>query len=178
MTAEPTELDGVKLLQPAVFHDDRGSFVKTFHRDQFRELGLAFEPREQFFSTSHRDVIRGMHFQLPPVDHAKLVFCLQGAVLDVVLDLRKASRTFRKFTFRELSEANRSCLFIPRGCAHGFISLTEPSLMVYQTSTVHDPACDAGVRWDSFGFPWPEVEPILSARDRAFPTLADFASPF
>jgi dTDP-4-dehydrorhamnose 3,5-epimerase len=178
MIAEPTELDGVVRLQPAVFNDDRGSFVKTFHRDQFRELGLEFEAREQFFSTSHCDVIRGMHFQVPPADHAKLVFCLQGMVVDVVLDLRKASRTFRKFTACELSEANRSCLFIPRGCAHGFISITEPSLVMYQTSTVHDPSRDAGVRWDSFGFAWPGVTPILSARDRAFPTLADFVSPF
>jgi dTDP-4-dehydrorhamnose 3,5-epimerase len=178
MIAEPTELDGVVQLQPAVFNDDRGSFVKTFQRDQFRELGLEFEPREQYFSMSHRDVIRGMHFQVPPADHAKLVFCLQGAVLDVVLDLRKASRTFQKFTFRELSELNRTGLFIPRGCAHGFISLTEPSLVMYQTGSVYDPARDRGVRWDSFGFPWPITTPILSARDRAFPRLAEFVSPF
>ena len=178
MIAEPTELEGVIRLQPAIFTDDRGSFVKTFHLEQFRERGLEFEPREQFFSTSHRDVVRGMHFQVPPSDHAKLVFCLQGSVLDVVLDLRKSSRTFGKFLTCELSDSDRFCLLIPRGCAHGFLSLTESSLVMYQTSTVHDPARDAGVRWDSFGFTWPCALPILSARDRAFPTLAEFNSPF
>ncbi len=158
---------GVIRLQPAVFSDERGSFVKTYHRELIRECGLDFEPREQFFSTSHRDVIRGMHFQLPPVDHDKFVFCLRGAVLDAVLDLRKLSPTFRKFTTCELSETNRTCLYIPRGCAHGFLSLTEPSLVMYQTSTVHDPACDAGVRWDSFGLTWPCSLPVpFRARPR------------
>jgi dTDP-4-dehydrorhamnose 3,5-epimerase len=178
MTGEATEIEGVMRLHPVIFRDARGEFVKTFHSEQFRELGLDFEPREQFFSTSHRDVIRGMHFQNPPADHSKLIFCLQGTVLDVALDLRKSSRTFGKFVSTELSESNRTCLYIPRGCAHGFISLTEPSLVIYQTSTVHDPKHDAGVRWDSFGLEWPCANPILSDRDRQFPKLSEFPSPF
>lgn len=178
MTAETTELPGVLRLKPSIFRDNRGEFVKTFHRDQFRALGLEFEPREQFFSTSRRGVIRGMHFQLPPSDHNKIVFCLQGTVLDVVLDLRKSSPAFGQSLSCELSDANRTCLFIPRGCAHGFLSLTEPSLLMYQTSTEHDPACDAGIRWDSFGFPWSETSPVLSVRDQSFPALSEFASPF
>ena len=98
--------------------------------------------------------------------------------LDVVLDLRKSSPAFGKCTACELSEVNRTCLFIPRGCAHGFLSLTDPSLLMYQTSKVHDPTRDAGVRWDSFGFAWPCETPVLSHRDQSFPTLAEFSTPF
>ena len=178
MELVPTELPGLQLIRPPVFRDQRGSFVKTFHADQFRELGLNFEPREEFFSTSGRSVLRGMHFQLPPAAHAKLVYCLLGSVLDVVLDLRKNSPTFGRSCARELSAANREMFFIPAGFAHGFLSLEDNTTMVYQTSTVHSPAHDAGVRWDSFGFDWPVKVPVLSERDKNFPALCDFSSPF
>ena len=139
-----TELPGLKFLRPKVFQDARGSFVKTFHRDMFRELGLDFEPREEFFSTSAKNVLRGMHFQLPPADHAKLVYCIVGSVLDVVLDLRKNSPAFGRCCARELTAANREMFFIPAGFAHGFLALADDATMVYQTSTVHSPAHDAG----------------------------------
>jgi len=173
-----TELPGLKIIRPKIFQDARGSFVKTFHRDVFRELGLDFEPREEFFSTSAKGVLRGMHFQLPPAAHAKLVYCIAGRVLDVVLDLRKSSPTFGRSVARELNATNREMFFIPVGFAHGFLALEDGATMVYQTSTVHSPAQDAGIAWDSFGFDWPEKSPRLSARDTAFPTLENFQSPF
>jgi dTDP-4-dehydrorhamnose 3,5-epimerase len=178
MELVPTKLPGLQLIRPRIFRDERGSFVKTFHADQFRELGLDFEPREEFFSTSAKNVLRGMHFQLPPVAHAKLVYCIAGSVLDVVLDLRKNSPTFGRSCAQELSAANREMFFIPVGFAHGFLALEDGATMVYQTSTVHSPSHDAGVRWDSFGFDWPAKFPVLSERDKKFPALRDFSSPF
>src|ERR1035437_5150615 len=99
-----TELPGLQIIRPRIFRDARGSFVKTFHAGQFRELSLDFEPREEFFSTSAKNVMRGMHFQLPPAAHAKLVYCIVGSVLDVVLDLRKNSPTFGRRSEEHTSE--------------------------------------------------------------------------
>jgi dTDP-4-dehydrorhamnose 3,5-epimerase len=173
-----TELAGVNILRPRVFEDARGGFVKTYHEQTLREAGLPFQPREEFFSESHRNVIRGMHFLLPPHTQTRLVYCLRGSVLDVVVDLRKNSPTFKRVLSRELSAANREMLFIPEGFAHGFLALDEPSLMVYLASPVHSPPHDAGIAWDSFGFNWPVKNPVLSDRDRKFPALKDFQSPF
>jgi dTDP-4-dehydrorhamnose 3,5-epimerase len=178
MELVPTELPGLHIIRPKIFQDARGSFVKTYHRDTFRELGLDFAPREGFFSTSSKNVLRGMHFQLPPAAHAKLVYCIAGSVLDVVLDLRKNSPTFGRNCVRELSAAHREILFIPAGFAHGFLALDDGATMIYQTSTAHSPVHDAGVRWDSFGFDWPVKTPILSERDKKLPALRDFQPPF
>ena len=179
-TVLQTSLSGLVSLEPKIFTDHRGAFVKTYHGPVFQELGIPFEAKEEFFSTSHRGVLRGMHFQLPPADHAKLVYCIVGAVLDVVLDLRRQSPTYGQACSLELSETNRRAFYIPTGFAHGFLALTEGALMVYKTSTTHTPACDAGIRWDSFGFNWPLAEsgPIISKRDAEFQALADFKSPF
>jgi dTDP-4-dehydrorhamnose 3,5-epimerase len=177
MKVLPTELDGVFVLKPNVFEDTRGSFVKTYHEDLFASCGIKFAPKEEFFSVSRKNVLRGMHFQRPPAAHDKLVYCPAGKVLDVVLDLRAGDKRGR-FISRELSASNREMLFIPRGCAHGFVALADDSMMVYQTSTVHSPAHDAGVLWNSFGFEWPVQNPILSERDQKFPALRDFESPF
>ena len=174
----PTDLPGLNLIRPKIFQDTRGTFVKTFHRDVFCRLGLDFEPREEFFSTSARNVLRGMHFQLPPAAHAKLVYCITGRVLDVVLDLRKSAPTFGRSVARELNAKSREMFFIPVGFAHGFLALEDGATMVYLTSTVHSPAHDAGVRWDSFGFDWPVKNPVMSERDQKFPALRDFNSPF
>jgi dTDP-4-dehydrorhamnose 3,5-epimerase len=178
----PTPLSGLQEIHPRFFADARGSFVKTFHAELFRKAGLDFQPAEEFYSVSAAGVVRGMHFQLPPHDHAKLVYCPAGRVLDVIVDLRKNSKTYGEHFSRELSAENRVMLYIPSGFAHGFLALEAGSMMVYQTSTVHAPESDAGIHWESFGFDWPlkaaNLSPILSDRDRAFPALADFASPF
>lgn len=178
--ARPTALDGLICLETKGFADHRGTFVKTFQAAAFAELGMAFTPREEFYSTSHRHVVRGMHFQAPPAAHDKLVYCASGSVLDVVLDIRRSSPTYGRVCALELSATNRLSLFIPQGFAHGFLALTDGALMVYKTSTVHDPAADQGIRWNSLGFAWPlgETAPLLSKRDQEFPALADFNSPF
>lgn len=169
---------GTYLVKPNVFEDKRGAFVKTFHAEVFAELGFQFQLAEEFYSISRQHVIRGMHFQLPPHDHKKLVYCIQGRVLDVLLDLRRASPTFGRFASAELSADNHCQFLIPEGLAHGFLSLCEDSIMIYKTSTVHAPSHDHGILWDSFGFDWGVAAPIVSARDAQLPAWSEFASPF
>jgi dTDP-4-dehydrorhamnose 3,5-epimerase len=176
--ALPTDFPGLMLLQPRVFEDRRGTFVKTYHRDCFSELGLDFEPKESFFSCSHRGVLRGMHFQSPPRAYDKVVCCVAGRVLDVSLDLRKGSPTFGRAFSREMGAGGCEMLFIPAGFAHGFLALEERSIMVYQTSQAHSPEHDTGILWSSFGFAWPAQRPTLSARDQCFAAWGDFESPF
>lgn len=173
-----TPLDQVFLIRPLVFSDQRGIFVKTFQGAKYSKCGMEMDIAEEFYSVSKKNVIRGMHFQIPPHDHAKLVFCLRGQVLDVVLDLRKNSSTFGQCYSVELSASNRLALYIPVGLAHGFASLEDDSLMVYKTTTIHSPDHDSGIRWDSIGFNWHLQNPIISARDAAFPSFKDYVTPF
>jgi dTDP-4-dehydrorhamnose 3,5-epimerase len=173
-----TELDGVLIIEPQVFKDERGEFVKIFHKDTFAENGMASDFAESFFSVSQKNVIRGMHFQIPPEDHAKLVYATAGKILDVVLDIRKGSPAYGKFISVELSGENHKMVYIPSGFAHGFLSLADDSCMTYLQSTMHAKECDAGIRLDSFGMDWGVSKPIISQRDRNFPELADFNSPF
>src|SRR2546423_14015088 len=116
-----TGFPGLALRRPRIFEDARGLFVKTFHADLFRELGISFDPREEFYSTSAKGVLRGMHFQLPPAAHAKLVYCLGGRVLDVVLDMRRSSAAFGRAFSCELDAVRREPLVIPGGLCRGFL---------------------------------------------------------
>jgi dTDP-4-dehydrorhamnose 3,5-epimerase len=175
---QSTAFDGLRRLDFSELRDERGSFVKTVHKNTFESLGLSFDVAEEFYSISNRSVIRGMHFQKPPKAHAKLVYCPFGAVLDVLLDLRKTSATFGMVHSEELSDENCRGLFIPKGFAHGFKVITHKAIMVYKTDVVYSPECDLGIHWSSFGFQWGEVNPIISVRDRSFPALSDFVSPF
>lgn len=172
-------LPGAWLIKLNHFQDARGTFVKTFSRSALDELlpELVFDFREEFYSFSKRNVIRGMHFQLPPHDHTKLVYCAAGAVLDVLLDLRPGVGYGHHASVRLEADAPQ-LLWIPKGVAHGFLSLTDDSLMVYKTSTEHAPSHDAGVSHDSFGFDWGVADPVLSVRDLTHPKLAEFNSPF
>jgi dTDP-4-dehydrorhamnose 3,5-epimerase len=173
-------LPGVQILKPPVFHDARGEFVKTFHESLLADLGIAINLKEEFFSTSNAGVIRGMHFQIPPYDHQKIVYCIQGSVIDVVLDLRTNSPTYGRFAAFELSALNRHIVSIPTGFAHGFLSLEDHSTLIYKTDREHSPSHDAGVLWNGFGYNWPlgAKAPIISKRDSDFPRLEDLSNPF
>jgi dTDP-4-dehydrorhamnose 3,5-epimerase len=160
------------------FADRRGSFIKLFNQDVFAGLGLRTDWREEYFSLSARGVIRGMHFQVPPHEHAKLVHCLSGQAFDVVLDLRRGSPTFGKSQAVLLDADKGNGIYIPAGIAHGFLALTDDCLMHYKVTSVHAAAADKGILWSSFGQEWPEAAPVLSERDSAHPPLAAFASPF
>jgi dTDP-4-dehydrorhamnose 3,5-epimerase/CDP-3, 6-dideoxy-D-glycero-D-glycero-4-hexulose-5-epimerase len=168
---------GAKLIELAQFEDIRGVFVKTYSRSRFAKLSIDTEFPEEFFSVSNARVIRGMHFQIPPYDHVKLVQCLSGRVLDVLLDLR-AGPHYGQVESVELDARKPALLLIPKGIAHGFCSLEHGSLMMYKTSTEHQPSHDRGIRWDSFGFQWPVQQPIISDRDRDHLAFSDFKSIF
>lgn len=166
------------MLQLERHDDERGDFVKLYQRSVFEDLGFEDAIAEAFVSTSTRGVVRGLHFQLPPADHAKTIVCLRGSVFDVVVDLRVGSPTFGSHDVFELDERRPAALHIPNGCAHGFQATSDGALMLYLTSTEHDPGRDTGIRWDSVGVDWPRTEPTVSPRDRALPPLEGFISPF
>jgi len=178
MRFEPTAVPGCVIVHAPPARDERGGFAKTFHATTFEAAGLRTDWREEFYSFSRRNVVRGVHFQRPPADHAKLVFCLEGEVLDVVLDLRVGSPAYGRPISERLTADDGRGLYIPSGCAHGFLSTSEQSLMLYKVTSVYSPECDTGVLWDSIGFDWPVREPLLSDRDRLHPALVDFESPF
>lgn len=171
-------IPGCVLVEPVTHTDARGSFTKTYHAGEFVRSGLHIDFREEFVSVSHKNVLRGMHFQLPPSDHDKMVCCLKGTVLDGFVDLRKGSPAFGKSQTVTLSGENVAILFLPSGIAHGFYTLTDQAIMLYKTSSVHDPDKDAGIHWKSCGIDWPTTSPIVSLRDQGFPALDAFNSPF
>lgn len=173
-----TAIAGCYQLVPNVFRDERGAFVKVFHEEVFREHGLRTDFAEEYYSVSRERVLRGLHFQTPPHEHAKLVYCPQGSVLDVAVDLRVGSPSYGQHIGVELSEANANMLYLPAGLAHGFYTTSTQATMVYKVTSVYAPAHDGGILWSSAGIDWPDADPILSERDRQFPALADFASPF
>jgi dTDP-4-dehydrorhamnose 3,5-epimerase len=171
-------ISGCMEIQPRIFVDNRGRFVKVFHERLFAERGLCTDFPEEFYSRSHRGVIRGLHFQLPPEDHVKLVYCVEGSALDAVVDLRRGSATFGRHAVFELSAEKANAVYIPRGLAHGFLVLSDEATLVYKVSAVHSPQHDTGIRWDSAGIQWPISNPIISLRDAALPALAELDSPF
>lgn len=175
---KPSKLAGCFELQPKVFDDVRGRFVKVFHEQAFAAQGLETNFAEEYYSLSHRDVVRGLHFQLPPMDHVKMVYCVQGEVLDAVVDLRVGSPTYGQHALFELNATKANSIYIPKGMAHGFCARSNQAIMIYKVSTIYSPAHDAGVLWNSVGIQWPTNEAILSVRDNGFPSFDDFVSPF
>ena len=178
MTIEKTELEGVYIIDNFVAKDERGTFVKTFNQQGFKDNGLDFEIRESYFSISKKDVIRGMHFQMPPHDHQKLVYVAQGSIIDVIVDLRENSKTYKKSISVELSEENTRSVFIPKGFAHGFKSLEDNTITIYNVSSEYNSNFDAGLSYDSFGFDWKVESPIISSRDLLFESVNEFKLPF
>ncbi len=171
-------LAGAYLIQMPKFVDQRGQFIKTFQEEIWHANQIDFVLKESYYSISKKDVIRGMHFQLPPHHHEKIVSCLQGKILDVIVDLRKDSGTYGEYYMQELSAENHLALYIPKGFAHGFKSLEDQSITNYLVSSSHHAAADAGIHYNSFGMNWQCDAPILSERDQSFPNLQDFKTPF
>lgn len=174
----PTEIPGCCEVLPKIFRDERGLFVKTFHHDFFVEKGLEARFVEEYYSTSQRGVLRGLHFQLPPQDHIKLVYCVCGEVMDVVVDLRVGSPSYGKCQTIFLSAQAANMLYIPAGLAHGFYVTSESATMMYKVTTVYSPEHDAGILWNSVDVAWPDAHPIISERDRGFIPFSEFESPF
>jgi dTDP-4-dehydrorhamnose 3,5-epimerase len=179
MTAHPPgAIPGVSLVPLTRHVDDRGDFVKVFQASVARAAGLDPQVAELFWSRSRRGVVRGLHFQVPPAAHQKLVTIVAGRVFDVVVDLRVGSPTFGGVAVTTLDAEDPAALTIPVGCAHGFQALTDDATVLYATTTEHSPAADCGIRWDSVGAAWPLADAVVSTRDAGFPALAEFDSPF
>ena len=178
MTFTETPLSDVFVLTPPVFTDMRGSFVKVYNREVFSTRGLRCDCEEIFYSTSKQGVLRGFHFQIPPMDMEKIVWVTSGEILDVVVDLRKGSATYGTCFAETLSAENCRAIYIPKGAGHAFCVLSREATVLYQTSRGFSPSHDTGIRWDSVGFDWPVTDPVISDKDINLPALADFVSPF
>ena len=173
-----TNIQGLKILSSKIFKDDRGKFIKIFTKNPFAENGLDINIKEIYYSISHKNVIRGMHFQIPPFDHIKLVHVLAGRIVDVVLDIRKNSPTYGKFFSCELSSNDAKVIIIPKGLAHGFKSMEDNTVVIYMQTSCYSPDHDYGIRYDSFGFDWECDNPIISDRDLKFPKFNEFITQF
>lgn len=173
-----TNISGAFIIKFNLVQDERGKFIKTFHKDEFNKRGLINNFAESYFSTSKKNVIRGMHFQVPPFDHAKFVYLINGKVEDVLLDIRRSSPTYGKVFSTELTEENNFGIYIPSGVAHGFSVKNELATMVYMVTTVYSKEGDSGIHYNSFGYDWKIPDPLLSSRDRSFNNFSDFISPF
>jgi dTDP-4-dehydrorhamnose 3,5-epimerase len=177
-TVKDWSASGLREITPTTHSDHRGRFVKTLHQAAFKELGIRTDFSEEFYTVSARGTLRGLHFQIPPYDHEKLISCIEGEVLDVVVDLRVGSPIYGQPLALELSEVNSKMLWIPSGFAHGFYVRSDQAILMYKVTTVHSPTHDLGIHWNSIGFRWPTSSPILSDRDSRFPPLSEFNSPF
>ena len=172
MIFEPSPLAGAFVVELERREDERGFFARSFCQQEFEKHGL--NPRLVQCNVSFnakRGTLRGLHYQAKPHEEAKVVRCTQGAVFDVMVDLRPGSKTFKRWHGVELSAANRRALYIPEGLAHGFVTLTDDAELLYLMSEFYHPECARGVRWDdpAFRIEWPVANPHMSERDRTYP---------
>jgi len=178
MKFQATALPGVVLVSAATHLDDRGGFSRTFDAAAFAAAGLpATWPQCNTSSNARRGTLRGMHFQGPPRPDPKLVRCTRGKIFDVAVDLRPGSTTFRHWFGIELSHADRGALFIPAGCAHGFLTLEDDCEVFYMMGEIYLPELSRGVRWNdpAFGIVWPVAPVTMSARDASWPDFEESA---
>lgn len=177
-----TALDGVVIIRPRIFVDERGYFFESFSQKEFDEKVGPVRFVQDNESMSSYGVMRGLHFQRPPHAQAKLVRCVKGRVLDVAVDIRRGSPTYGRHVAVELSEDNHLQFFVPRGFAHGFAVLSETAVLQYKCDNFYAPASDGGIsiKDDSLGIDW-RIDPskaVLSEKDLRHPLLKDFDSPF
>ncbi len=176
-----TKLEGVYVLIPKVFEDRRGFFMESWSRKTMEEAGLHYDFVQDNHSLSTgKGTLRGIHFQKGDKSQAKLVRCVRGAVLDVAVDLRHDSPTYRQWTGVELSEENKKQFLIPRGFGHGFVTLTDEVEFLYKADNVYAPEADGGIRWNDpdIGVEWNITDPILSDKDQKNPFLKEIEPVF
>lgn len=176
MKITKTKLDGVVIIEPDVFGDNRGFFMESWNKKKLEEAGLFYDfVQDNHSKSTVKGTLRGIHFQKGDKAQAKLVRCVKGAVLDVAVDLRKNSSTFKQWVSVELSAENKKQLLIPRGFGHGFVSLTDDVEFLYKADNYYAPEADAGIRWNDpeIGVEWGVENPILSEKDKKNPFLKD-----
>ena len=173
-----TPFEGLLILQTVNYKDNRGRFQKLFNYDFFKENSLDCDFKEFYYSVNETNVMRGMHFQTPPFAHTKVVYVSKGRIKDVVVDIRKNSATYGKCFSLELDDQLGQYLYIPKGFAHGFVSLEDGSIVNYAQTTCYAKDHDCGIDATSIGFDWGIENPIRSGRDLTFEKLNVFNSPF
>ena len=176
MKITKTKLDGVVIIEPDVFGDNRGFFMESWNKKKMEEVGLYYDfVQDNHSKSTVKGTLRGIHFQKGDKAQAKLVRCVKGVVLDVAVDLRKNSPTFKQWVGVELSAENKKQLLIPRGFGHGFVTLTDDVEFLYKADNYYAPEADAGIRWNDpdIGVEWGIENPILSEKDKKNPFLKD-----
>jgi dTDP-4-dehydrorhamnose 3,5-epimerase len=177
-----TSIVGLVIIEPRVFGDERGYFLESYNEKEFEQAICKVSFVQDNESKSSKGVLRGLHFQKPPFNQAKLVRCIEGRVLDVAVDIRKGSPTYGKHVAIELSGENKKQVFVPRGFAHGFSVLSETAIFAYKVDNKYAPESDSGIRYDDteLGIDWrlPQEEVQLSEKDKELPSFKDLDSPF
>jgi dTDP-4-dehydrorhamnose 3,5-epimerase len=175
MLFQPLELSGLFLIKPRVFEDPRGWFYEGYKQHVFAEHEIRDAFVQDNYSFSSKGVLRGLHYQLKPKAQAKLVQVLQGSALDVVVDIRKSSKTFGKYFSCRLDGKSHEMLFIPEGFAHGFCALEDNTIFMYKVSNRYSPEHERGIFWNdtALHIPWPKMEYIFSEKDQKYPALKD-----
>ena len=176
-------LAGLHIIDPKPIEDSRGNLTRFFCANEFEQLGFK-RPIAQMNTTltKQKGVVRGMHFQSPPHDHEKLVYVVKGSILDVIVDLRKKSKTYKQHISINLSEDNRKSVFIPKGFAHGFIVLSKSAIFSYKVDNYYNPDSESGVLWSDLdlNIDWKinKNEIIVSEKDKNLPTFNEIINPF
>lgn len=176
MTLNETAVNGVFEIEPKVFGDNRGWFYESYSKEKFEKLGITAEfVQDNRSFSAQKGTLRGLHCQTNPKAQSKLITCLKGAILDVAVDIRKGSPTYMKWVAVELSEENKKMLFIPKGCLHGFVTLTENVEVSYKVDEFYSPENDRSVCFcdSEIGVEWGVENPVLSEKDKNAPLLRD-----
>ena len=172
-TREILDMEGLQLIKPRSFVDERGFFIETYKESDFHLMGITAPFVQDNFSYSKRNVLRGLHFQREPKAQGKLIRVSSGTVWDVAVDIRRSSATYLRWRAVELSAENGMMLWIPPGFAHGFLTLSDNVHLQYKCTAEFDPALDSGIRWDdpALAIDWPTASPVVSAKDAELPFL-------
>ncbi|MFW5725621.1 MAG: dTDP-4-dehydrorhamnose 3,5-epimerase [Bacteroidota bacterium] len=180
MQVRETGFRNLFVIEPDIFEDKRGYFFESWNRERFKEAGLDADFLQDNQSMSAVNVIRGMHFQLPPWQQGKLVRVFSGSVLDVVVDLRKAEPTFGRHYKILLTAKQKNMLWIPPGFAHGFLTLEENTVFFYKCTQVYHRDAEAAIAWNDsdLAIDWGVKDPVVSEKDKNAPAFKDFVSPF
>jgi dTDP-4-dehydrorhamnose 3,5-epimerase len=173
-----TSLPGVMLIEPRAFEDARGFFMETYRQNDYASAGVPDACVQENHSRSSQGTLRGLHFQRPPKAQGKLVRAIVGEIFDVAVDIRPDSQTFGQWVGITLSAENRRILYIPSWCAHGFCVVSETAEVVYKTTAEYAPELEGGLAWDdaSLAIAWPVSNPLVSHRDRQWPTLRSLSA--
>ena len=185
MNIKNTQIEGLLIIEPQIFGDERGFFVETYNADRYKNVGIDVNFKQDNISSSAKGVLRGLHFQKPPFAQGKLVQVIKGSVLDVAVDVRNGSKTYGRWVSVLLSEKNKKQFWIPEGFAHGFVALEDDTIFSYKCTNVYAPECDGGIIWNDSGLciDWQLTEnditePIISEKDQKNDRFTDLEKIF